>query len=124
MNAILNLGKYLFALPFAVFGAFHFMNLDGMATMAPGGKIGVIVSGVGLIAAAVSMIIGKLDKLASVLLAVMLLLFVALIHAKGATSEDPVVAQNSIGGVLKDLMLAGAALMYAKTMARDNSVIG
>jgi uncharacterized membrane protein YphA (DoxX/SURF4 family) len=120
MNAILNLGKYLFALPFAVFGAFHFMNLEGMATMAPGGKIGVIVSGVGLIAAAVSMIIGKLDKLASVLLAVMMLLFVALVHAKGASSGD----QAATGNLLKDLMLAGAALMYAKTMAKDNAVIG
>ena len=73
-----------------------------------------------LIAAAVSMIIGKLDKLAAVLLAVMMLLFVALIHAKGAAAGD----QAATGNLLKDLMLAGAALMYAKTSARDNSVIG
>lgn len=120
MNAVLNLGKYLFALPFAIFGAFHFMGLESMASWAPGGKVGVIASGVGLIAAAVSMIIGKLDKLAAVLLAVMLLLFVALIHAKGAAAGD----QAATGNLLKDLMLAGAALMYANTSARDNSVIG
>ncbi len=120
MNAVLNLGKFLYAIPFAVFGAFHFMNLEGMASMAPGGKITVIISGLGLIAAAVSMIIGKLDKLASVLLAVMLLLFVALVHAKGAFSGD----QGAMSGFLKDIMLAGAALMYAKTTAKDNAVIG
>lgn len=124
MNAVLGLGKYLFAIPFAVFGIFHFMNLDAMAAWAPLGKIGVIISGVGLIAAAVSMLIGKFDKLAAVLLAVMLLLFVALIHAKGVTSEDAKTAQDSMGGLLKDLMLAGAALLYAKTSARDNSVVG
>lgn len=120
MNAVLGLGKYLFAIPFAVFGIFHFMNLDAMAAWAPLGKAGVIIAGVGLIAAAVSMLIGKFDKLAAVLLAVMLLLFVALIHAKGAFSGD----QNSMTGLLKDLMLAGAALLYAKTSASDNSVVG
>lgn len=120
MNAILNLGKYLYAIPFAVFGAFHFMNLDSFASWAPGGSFSVIVSGVGLIAAAVSMIIGKFDKLASILLAVMLLLFVALIHAKGAFGGD----QTAMGSMLKDIMLAGAALMYAKSMAKDASVVG
>jgi len=120
MNVVLNLGKYLYAIPFAVFGAFHFMGLEDMASWAPLGKAGVIIAGVGLIAAAVSMVIGKLDKLASVLLAVMLLLFVVLVHAKGAFSGD----QGSMSSFLKDIMLAGAALMYAKTMAKDNAVIG
>lgn len=120
MNAITNLGKYLFSLPLLVFGAFHFMGLDAMASWAPGGKIGVIISGLGLIAASVSMLIGKYDKLAAMLLALMLILFVVLIHSKGAMAGD----QMATSGLLKDVMLAGAALMYAKTMARDNSVVG
>mgnify|MGYP001297395845 CR=1 FL=1 len=124
MNAVLNLGKYLYAIPFAVFGSFHFMNLDSMASWAPGGKIAVIIAGSGLIAAAVSMIIGKFDKLATVLLALMLLLFVALVHAKGLTSGDANMQQIAMSGLLKDIMLAGAALMYAKTTAKDPAVIG
>ncbi len=43
MNAILNLGKWLYAVPFLIFGAFHFMNAKAMAGMTPfgGGSDGV-----------------------------------------------------------------------------------
>jgi len=120
MNAILNLGKYLFAIPFAIFGLFHFMGAKDMAGYAFGSEILVYVSGAGLLAAAVSIIIGKYDKLATVLLAVLLLIFVFALHLKGAMAGD----QAATGSLLKDVALAGAAMMYAKTMAKDNSVVG
>jgi putative oxidoreductase len=120
MNAVLNLGKYLYAIPFAVFGAFHFMNAKGMAVVAFGSDILVYLTGVALIGAAVSMIIGKFDKLATVLLALMLILFVFLVHLNGAMAGD----QGATAGLLKDTMLAGAALLYAKHEAKDKSVIG
>lgn len=34
MNALLGIGKYLFAIPFLVFGVFHFMGAEAMAGMA------------------------------------------------------------------------------------------
>ncbi len=117
MNAIIGLGKYLFAIPFAVFGIFHFMNADQMAGMAPGGVPMVYFAGVALIAAAIAIIIGKLDKLASVLLALMLLLF-SIPHIQGLAEN-----QHEMGNILKNVALAGGALMYA-SMAKDNSVIG
>lgn len=119
MNAILNLGKWLYAIPFVIFGVFHFMGADDMAAMAPGGKIMVYITGVAHIAAAVSMIIGKLDKLAAVLLALMLLLFAFIVHAPAITPDN-----MEMGNVLKNLALAGGALMYAKTLAKDPAVIG
>ncbi len=119
MNAILGLGKYLFAVPFAVFGILHLMNADAMAGMAPfGGSIIIYITGICLIAAAVSIIIGKYDKLATALLGLMLILFVALLHIKGAT------ASGDWSTMLKDLALAGAAWMYAASLSKDNSVIG
>ncbi len=120
MNAILSLGKYLYAIPFAIFGLFHFMNAGAMAGMAFGSSILVYITGIALIAAAVSMLIGKYDKLAATLLGFMLLLFVFLVHFKGAMAGD----QAATGNVLKDLMLAGAAWIYAKNAAKDPSVIG
>jgi putative oxidoreductase len=120
MNAVYGLGKYLFAIPFAIFGIFHFMNADGMAGMAYDQPILVYISGAALIAAALSMLIGKMDKLASTMLGILLLLFVFLIHLKGAIGGD----QAAMGGLLKDLMLAGASFMYAKNEAKDNAVIG
>jgi putative oxidoreductase len=117
MNSILNLGKYLYAIPFAVFGIFHFMYAEGMKGMAFGSSILVYITGAALIAATISMIIGKMDKLAAVLLAVFLLLTAFLVHLNSAMAGDA-------GSFLKDLSLAGAALMYAGSVAKDNAVIG
>jgi uncharacterized membrane protein len=116
MNGLLNLGKYLFAVPFAVFGIFHFAATDALAGMAPGGAPVVYLTGLCLIAASVSMLIGKYDKLAATLLGIMLLLFALILHASSAMAGD---ATN----FLKDLSLAGAAWMYAGNLAKDKSII-
>jgi len=55
-----------------------------------------------------------------VLLAVMLFLFVFLLHLGGFTNQE----QPATSMFLKDLSLAGAALMYAHSVAKDNSIIG
>ncbi len=122
MKAVTSLGKFLFAIPMLIFGLFHFMNAQGMAGMVPipGGVIWVYVTGVGLLAAGVSMLIGRLDKLATVLLALMLLIFVFAIHLPGAMEGN----QPSTSNLLKDLALAGGALMYAHGLARDNQAVG
>ncbi len=120
MDSIIGLGKYLFAIAMAVFGIFHFMNAEQMATMVPiaGGKMWIYLSGLGFILAAISIIIGKYDKLACIALTIMLLLFVALIHIPGILNLDIGIQQNSIIATLKDLALAGGALMCA-SQARD-----
>ena len=124
MKAIINLGKYLFAIPFLVFGVMHFMNADKMAGMAPfGGSIMIYITGLALVAAAVSIFIGKYDKLATVLLALMLILFILLKHVKGL-SGDEMAIQMAMSDLLKDLGLAGGALMYAGNLANDDSIIG
>lgn len=126
MNAVLNLGKYIFAIPFAVFGVMHLMNADAMAGMSPfGGAIVVYITDVALIAAAVSIIIGKMDKLATTLLALFLILTTLLVHAKGlSNAADEMASAASMGNLLKDLALAGAAMLYASHAAKDNAVIG
>ena len=117
MNGVLNLGKYLYAIPFAIFGVFHFAGAESMAAMAPGGVVMVYFTGLALLASAVSMLIGKYDKLATTLLGVMLILFAAILHSGSAMAGD---ATN----FLKDIALAGAAWMYAANLAKDNSIIG
>ncbi len=120
MNAVLNLGKYLFALPFAVFGILHFMNAEGMASFTPGGEPVVYFTGLALIAATVSFLIGKYDKLAAVLLALFLLLTALVVHLQAFLGGN----EMELAQVLKDLALCGAALLYAQSHAKDNSVIG
>ncbi|MBK8429184.1 MAG: DoxX family membrane protein [Lewinellaceae bacterium] len=128
MNAFLSLGRWVFALPFAIFGLFHFLNADAMANYVvpaylPAKAIWVYLSGAGLIAATVSMLIGKYDKLATTLLGIFLLLLVLMVHLPGAMAGGEG-AQASMSMLLKDLALAGAAMMYALNYAKDKAVIG
>ncbi len=119
MNALLSLGKYLYAIPFAIFGIFHFMGAEAMAGMVPipGGVIWVYITGLALLAAVVSMLTGKKDKLATMLLGVLMLIFALAIHLPGALGGD----QAATASLLKDLSLAGAAWMYAQHQAVDAS---
>ena len=128
MNAFLSLGRWLFALPFAIFGLLHFMNADAMADIAvpaymPAKAFWVYLTGAALIAAAVSMVSGKYDKLGSALLAAFLLVMVVLIHIPSAMSGGAG-AQASMATLLKDISLAGGPMMYALHYAQDRSIIG
>ncbi|NOT37916.1 MAG: DoxX family protein [Saprospiraceae bacterium] len=121
MNAVTGLGKYLFSIPIFVFGIFHFLNAEGMGAMSPfGGKIMIYITGACLILFSLSVFIGKLDKLAAVLLCVFLLSCVFLVHLDGFRNGN----QVGTTSFLKDIALAGAALMYAHSIAKDNSIIG
>ena len=120
MNTITGIGKYLFAIPFIVFGLFHFMGAKDMASMVPipGGVIWVYLTGLAHIAAGVAIIIGKMDQLATTLLGIMLVIFALSIHLPAVVSsagEDP----GAMGNLLKDLSLAGAAWVYARHAAVD-----
>jgi uncharacterized membrane protein YphA (DoxX/SURF4 family) len=83
----------------------------------------VYLSGAGLLAAAVSMYLGKYDKLATTLLAVMLLLFALMVHLPGVL-EGGDKMQQAMPSFLKDIGLAAASMMYALHQARDRSVVG
>ncbi len=114
-----TLARFLFAIPFLVFGLFHFMNTSAMTGMVPGWLPGnafwVIITGLALVAAAVSMMIRVWDYWASLLLALMLILFVIIIHLPGATEGN----QQAMTMLLKDTALAGASLLYASYVARS-----
>jgi len=128
MNAFLSLGRWLFPVPFLVFGLFHFMNAQAMADYVvpaymPMKIVWVYLSGAGLVAAGVSMFMGKYDKLAATLLAVFMLLLVVMVHLPGAMGGGEG-AQMSTSMLLKDLGLAAASMLYATHVAKDRSVIG
>ena len=125
MNALFGLGKYLFAIPFLVFGVLHFMAGKDMAGIVPipGGEIWVYITGAAHILAAISMLIGKMDKLATALLGIMLLIFALSIHLPGVIESGGENA-GAMSGFLKDTMLAGASWIYAANVAKDPAVIG
>ncbi|MCB0527851.1 MAG: DoxX family membrane protein [Lewinellaceae bacterium] len=127
MNAFLSLGRWLFPVPFLLFGLMHFMDLTAFAhnimpNYVPAPEFWVLLTGTCLVCAAVSMYIGKYDKLATALLAVLLLLVVALIDLPSALAGGEA-ANRSAFMVLKDLGLAAAAMLYATHVAKDPRII-
>jgi putative oxidoreductase len=125
MNAILSAGRYLLIVPPLIYGVMHLMSADALAGMVPipGGAIWVYITGIAMIAASVSILIGKYDKLAAALLGLLLIIFALSIHLPGVLSSSGA-DHAAMGGLLKDLGLAGGAWVYAAVMAKDKSVIG
>lgn len=66
---------------------------------------------------------GKYDKLATTLLAVMLLVLVLLVHVPGAMAGGTG-ATVSMRMLLRDIGLMAASLLYAQNLAKDRSVLG
>ena len=109
-----NAGRIIFAIPFLVFGLFHFMNGSAMATWMPawlpGSLFFVYLSGAALIAAGVSIISKIYTRLATQLLAVLLLLIILMMHLPTMMSGGEQESMNAMSMLLKDLGLLGAAL--------------
>lgn len=116
ISPLTKVGRFLLAIPMAIFGLFHFMGAENMAKMVPipGGVIWVYVAGLALIAAAVAIIMQKKARLAAALLAILLLVFVLTIHLPGVMAGGDN-GQMSMMNLLKDLAIAGGALVYAST---------
>lgn len=114
MNTTLTkTGQIIYAIIMGVFGLMHFMFGSAMGGMVPafipGGVFWVYVTGLGLVVAAVSIISGKKTRLATLLLAAMLGIFVLTIHLPAMLGGD----QMAMSSLLKDLGLAGCALIIA-----------
>jgi len=112
-------GLILYAIPIGVFGIFHFMSATMMATMVPGwipgGVVWIYITGLALLAAAVSIIINKKASLATMLLGVLLVIFVLTMHLPGVIGGN----EASMPMVLKDLALAGAAFYMSANFKEE-----
>lgn len=123
MEKILNLGRYLFPLSFLLYVGLHFGSPEVGASFVPHWLPFPLFlnyfTGLLILAFIVSTLIGKLDKLATILMAVYVFLMIFLVHIpRAATSE------NDLLNIFRNIMVIGALLVYAKYAARDKSIIG
>ena len=116
MKNLSILGRVLFALPFGIFGLNHFFMVDfftGMLTsFIPGTGFTVLLTGILLIAASLSIILKKFTRIACLLLAALLLIFILTIHLPGLF-EGGNAANMAMMQLLKDTALMGGALVIA-----------
>ena len=119
-----TIARIIYAIPFFVFGILHFLNANAMAAYVPSffpfGIFWIYLAGLGFIAASISIIIQVQTKLACLLLAGVLLIFILTMHIPGMMSGDMMKMQYSMSGLLKDMALAGGALLIAGMQKQDS----
>lgn len=115
MDAVLVIGRILFALLFIASGISHFAKLEVMTGYAkykklPAAKIGVIASGFFFLLGGIYIAVGFWVDLGALMLAVTLILAAVIFH-NFWTETDATTKQNEMTAFMKDLALAGAALI-------------
>jgi putative oxidoreductase len=115
MKKLTTIGRILFAVPFALFGINHFLMLDyylGMLTsFIPLGAYTIILTGIMLIAASISIITKVLVKFSTLMLAILLFIFIITIHVPHLfTDADKTI---TIIALFKDISLMGGSLMIS-----------
>jgi putative oxidoreductase len=115
MKNITTIGRILFALPFAVMGINHFLMMDyyfGMLTsFIPKTGYVMILTGLMLIAASISIITKKYVRLSTLCLAILLFIFIITIHIPHLISGTD--TTSTLIALLKDISLMGGSLMIA-----------
>ena len=117
MKYLTTTGRLLFAIPFGIFGLNHFFMynyyLGLVSSFIPGGGYTVIITGIALIAASISIIAKKYIQISCLLLALMLLVFILTIHVPGLFTGDANKGTIAFIELLKDTALMGGSLLIA-----------
>jgi putative oxidoreductase len=123
MKKITTIGRILFAIPFGLFGINHFLMLDyylGMLTsFIPLGAYTIILTGIMLIAASISIITKKYVKFSTIMLAILLFIFIITIHIPHLFIDTDITA--SLIALLKDISLMGGSLMIAGIYSEEET---
>jgi putative oxidoreductase len=124
MDNLFKISRILYALTLAVFGVQHFMYAAFVATIVPGWipwpLFWTYFVGIALIAAAISIVINKMARMACLLLGAMIFLFVILIHI-------PLVINNihqggKVTNMFKDVGLGCCAFILGYTFPKKVNV--
>ncbi len=110
-------GRILFCMFFIVMGVMHFTKLDDMSAMAaskgvPAPKPVTIVGGLMILVGGLFVLLGWHRFIGAGLIAIFLLFSATFIHQFWKES-DPTVKMSEMTHFMKDLALAGAALLIA-----------
>lgn len=128
MNAVLVIGRILFAALFIGAGISHFAKLEVMTGYAkykklPAAKLGVILSGLFFLLGGIYIVLGFWVDLGALLIAITLVLAAVIFHQYWKESDANTKMQEQMA-FNKDLALAGAALIifaliYSGTVSAD-----
>lgn len=123
VSKITGLGRWLFIIPFLMYVLLHFgqpmIGASFVPSFLPYPLAWNYFTGLCIVAFLISTLIGKLDKLAALLMALYVFLMIFFVHVpRAATSE------NDLLNIFRNTMVTGALLMYAHAFARDKRWVG
>lgn len=126
-NGLFWVGRILFAMLFVMSGLSHFMQLDAMTQYAeskgvPAARFMVLLSGAVILAGGLSVLFWQYVVWGAGLLLVFLLVAAFTMHDFWAI-EDEQQKQNEMSQFMKNLSLAGAALIFY-VLAQHPGVLG
>jgi putative oxidoreductase len=104
-----SIGRYIYALPFGIFGILHLLGPEQLVGVIPkflpAPTLWVYAAGLSMILACISIVIQKQTRLACILLAVLMGLYIVLIHIPSMGRDS-----YAMVNLLKDLAFIGASL--------------
>ena len=127
MNAVMLVGRILFAFMFVASGLNHLAKAEAMAGYAaykkvPAPKLANLLSGVLMLLGGLSIILGVYADLGAVILAVLLVAMAVKMHdfwnAEGEAKQPEMI------GFMKNISMAGGALFLFAYAATEDSNIG
>ncbi|MEZ5056924.1 MAG: hypothetical protein R2879_07765 [Saprospiraceae bacterium] len=123
MEKLLNTGRWIFPLSFLLYVGLHFGQPETGASFIPDWipfpLFWNYFTGICIIAFIVSTVIGKYDKLATVLMALYVFLVLLIIHVPNAATSE-----NDMLNIFRNIIVIGALFLFAKYAARDKRIIG
>ena len=127
MDVIILIGRILFGGFFLMSGINHFTKLEAMTGYAkykklPAAKLGVLISGLMLVLGGIYIILGFYADLGALLLAIFLVLAAVIFHNFWAET-DATAKQTEMMAFMKDIALAGGALIVFAMVAKQGGEI-
>lgn len=115
MQYAVLLGRILFSILFIMSGLNHLTKLSAMSQYAasqgvPAATVATVVTGLMILLGGLSVLLGYKAKIGAALLVIFLIPTAFMMHAFWGI-EDQMMAQNQMAHFLKNLSLAGAALL-------------
>lgn len=124
MKNLTIIGRILFAVPFAIFGINHFLMTDyymGMLTsFVPGGAYTIILTGLFMIGASISIISKKYVRFSTIMLACLLFIFILTIHIPHLLDGED--KTTTVIALLKDISLMGGSLLIAGIYSEEETI--
>ena len=126
MNAVLAIGRVLFALIFITSGIGHLTKVEAMTGYAkykkvPAAKLSVVVSGLMILVGGIYVALGIYADLGALLIEIFLIPTAIMMH-NFWTETDATAKMNAQTGFFKDIALAGAALMIFVFIGRGADI--